>query len=1403
MPQLVDKRTFEKGMNCDIDNNLLPQGQYKYALNFRNSPSGSIGVLESVKGNELVTFDYMPTGGNKVIGAESFDNNSSVYYFVWNSEGNHTILEYDSIKNVISTVFRGGVLDFKNNVFITSINIVRFKDNTIIYWADPNGEPKKVSIESGIRTFDDLRGVYEGIWSAGTYNSGDVVSVDFGDLFFGKTFYYKATTTTSNQPYLDLGVVTEYDANPLPNSGWELAEVGYVYPNTLTLDVITQLSKPPITPPVVNYVSNSNLPTNRLKGSFWQMKYKYVYFDGQESAWSPISKTPVPSEFANPFDIQSVDVYKDNQIDIYVDVLDNKLVSSIKIAVRSVSDNLSKNDFYQFDEIFSNNISNEWVDGGIISSFTNTEESIPINTYDSNQLFYWIPRKSVSQQLSGDNRLIHANGTWGYDLSDNIISENPPIIRSTYGDANTIPNDDLAIGGTALPTSNPIVSNGITKAGTGSFIDISTVTSPISAGDVFILNMTGNTQVYRNGAPWDKGFDFTDGKLKHDFLYKYTVSPVDAASLSGAALYEKIANDISAKMKSKSWDFKYENTFGNLKTQSHDRPYLWMTNDGSGSVLRAYVSIGYKHAQLGDVYVTVTTVDNLLIQHIKSGSQNDRTYKRGSIQRFGLVYSDDLGRVSTVVSNPSLSHYINWYSGTSSTGNGLVSLDLDIYNEAPSWASKCHIVKKVENGISSFIQLPMSKGVVEEGITATTLNGETKGYYFVSGFIDESGQTVDPSFGGNVFVNIYLNSLNSGSIYSYNNMIGESILSYSFTKGDRLRFVQNKLGSIYYEDDVEILGYNDTLNYITINYNQLNPTGYLHTLLHDSNMTNVTAEGALFEIYTPQKEVDATGFYYETGITLDVVDGVHYGTDGVAQSLASGSPAKVALDCGDVYRKTRWYNVDINGATKNGVQYVVEEYNYSDTFESKAYNVGRYNVKTQTDIESEVVSGSAFSSDKFSTIFYSEPYIQGTNVNRLGTVYDTSFKEADASFNSIQYIHSDGDKLFIFQEDRVGLAHNSRYVSTDLESDTSVSSGLTAPVISDIQYYSYRGGISLNPESFAFFENSKFWFDSRRGTINRLAQNGIDAISLKGIDKYVNGVSNDMLSGTEKDFAIGVYDKANMEYVLNFKWSESVSVTPVYIGLSGLSEYLYDIDMGEGIYMSQFYVGDNLSLFDTVTNSYPKNTIVSVTGQVIRVRSLSSFEPEARFEVNAYRSDVVSYSDRIGAWSSFYSYKPDFMSISGLKLITWSNSNLYVHDSDSVNPMNFYGVGYDGELEVVSNKDPLNNKSYLAIKVQDSSEYVLVDDKPVIDWETVTDGITTETDQVSDLLSDDFEFREGNVYSSFLRDKNTPNLSVPLLDGEILKGSWIAVKLKLKSGITKLKKVIGAEIRSAISFRAQ
>ena len=145
------KNTFTQGkMNKDLDERLLPVGQYRDAMNIEISTSegSDVGTVQTILGNTIV--DGLVTEDFNCVGSVSNEKTNSLYWFIKSSiKGIDAILEYDLKTETSSYVFvdtksntDSPVLKFPNRI-ITGINII---DN-LLFWTDGEGEPKKINID--------------------------------------------------------------------------------------------------------------------------------------------------------------------------------------------------------------------------------------------------------------------------------------------------------------------------------------------------------------------------------------------------------------------------------------------------------------------------------------------------------------------------------------------------------------------------------------------------------------------------------------------------------------------------------------------------------------------------------------------------------------------------------------------------------------------------------------------------------------------------------------------------------------------------------------------------------------------------------------------------------------------------------------------------------------------------------------------------------------------------------------------------------------------------------------------------------------------------------------------------------------------------------------------------------
>ena len=169
MPEIKNQFTGGK-MNKDLDERLVPNGQYRDAMNIQvaTSEGSAVGTVQNILGNELI-LNIAINPNSRVVGSIADEKNDTLYWFV-KEYGSCQVpsLNRDMIfqrKNgIIKLVFNDmkcfgkpgykyvlgeGVLKFPDRT-ITGINII----DDLLFWTDGETEPKKINISRSIQGTD-------------------------------------------------------------------------------------------------------------------------------------------------------------------------------------------------------------------------------------------------------------------------------------------------------------------------------------------------------------------------------------------------------------------------------------------------------------------------------------------------------------------------------------------------------------------------------------------------------------------------------------------------------------------------------------------------------------------------------------------------------------------------------------------------------------------------------------------------------------------------------------------------------------------------------------------------------------------------------------------------------------------------------------------------------------------------------------------------------------------------------------------------------------------------------------------------------------------------------------------------------------------------------------------------
>jgi hypothetical protein len=306
------------GMDFDTANEYIAKDKVRYALNTRvvADDGTPLGRRTNLKGNTLVPND-LPLGQNECIGSYYDEGNSKMYYFVWNSNSNHSVYQFDDITKTIKLVYQDASLMFDLEHRINQINVI---GGNILCWTDNQPEPKKILIDRGLNTYNGLRefntyfnknSLVGGVFTLtvtfkdGTpdFISGGISVPPFDTIselieYLNVGFASSATNPafpvvitgcdctltsvakTTNVATVSFSTLGGYDVVTVANN---------FYPDTSISQFVDAIPYAPLDCPTTEYVIDTSVVYNNVSKNVFQFAYRYRYIGYEYTALSPYS----------------------------------------------------------------------------------------------------------------------------------------------------------------------------------------------------------------------------------------------------------------------------------------------------------------------------------------------------------------------------------------------------------------------------------------------------------------------------------------------------------------------------------------------------------------------------------------------------------------------------------------------------------------------------------------------------------------------------------------------------------------------------------------------------------------------------------------------------------------------------------------------------------------------------------------------------------------------------------------------------------------------------------------------------------------------------------------------------------------------------------------------------------
>jgi hypothetical protein len=1040
----------------------------------------------------------LPNGISTVVGTVKDDDNNALYYFVHNSLGNHTILRYNSNQKDITKILQSSKLNFR-----------------------------KEHVVQG--------------YAIGGLNQGDIL-VYFTDGFNPprKINIKKAIAQTSGDVQNGYGPSFEADFD-------------------LYLD---QVKHPPVYSPTFEFVRIDGVGYNNISSNSFQFRYRYIYDDGEISAFSPYSELAVQYEqINNSFFSDNVLSYSKNAINVFINN-GGYSVKKIEVAFRNGNDG---------ELMLLDTIDNNPSQTTTTITFLNDGNYGAVSDRDVNKLFDAVPILAKTQAIKNNRNF------WG-----NVYDTYPTLTGAEKsGGVSVIPRylGVKDISSSILQFSTPNVN-----------------TIPLTAFGT--ISATTRAQL-TNVLPLEPGITVVF-EINTSYTYNPLFKPEVTESFRMFSQYEiqagdtysdirlAIQNDIASRFD--SFPNNLQSITTSLSTVGTDT-YITFTFDFFRGIV----------AERETISVSVNS------EFYEYGSAIG-SFKSGASHPVGIVYYDRANRSSTV--NKVDTSYVKFFSeraGDDEIGlerRGAAHLDWRINWTPPSWATHYQWVYAKNSTIDYFLQYTNLKAYADAGyiyLSMRSLLGEDfsyneyyggkLSYNFVSGDRIRLIKYRNPDTGvisylaGNYDFKIvdfkYLDQDSATNpIYNSANadtkietsgwfLIVENpgIQGFDNASNDSYWFnglENNGIGAVweiyrrkssselytYYEvgEEYEILnaGQDTRVHAGQLRYQgEQISQGIFHIDLVDNQVT-VTNEpkvvagdvvaftgvtGVPVGQYTVNR-VFQNGENWE--IYLNEQISISAGLPVLVVMYLVDTPACGILTNGDVWFKQRRLRFSNEPATSNYRADYVEDFSFNDFYSSKSISIGRANSYSPNEV----------SGIRPSTIVYSDPIQIGTTYNGLSSVYlsEAPFVDLDRVNNSIQKVYGLNESLIVYQENKVVNLPISRSIIETAEGGGMLVA--TTNVIGPVRYYAGDYGIGRNPESFAESDNKHYFADIKDGSILRLSTDGITPISQYGMDSFFQQKAREYSEDLGGVKVFGAFDVEYDEYVVSVN-SETLSTLSI------------------------------------------------------------------------------------------------------------------------------------------------------------------------------------------------------------------------------------------------------------------
>lgn len=1200
MPEFTSFTSFQLGMDGDSLPRMIPEGKYRKALNALviEHYDEEKEAVTNIKGFQALANSILSGSDNyKAVGSVFDRKNNRVIFALWHDntgvDNNSGFYAIDIGTYVVSSILVNNIVsafDFGWTEFMfIQMDII----GDTLFFNDQTNQPRQLYLPSVLYATSSsflysYRDSVKETWDSGnSYVPGEKVLYSTG-------VYACIANSTNDQP--------DISATEWTHLGTEAEfEIMRITPTLISpeeSDFASQLT-PPLFAPDIAYGDSVDILVNKLRGELFQFAYRYVYTDNNKSRYSPLSEVLLPEGEENLDGTFISDIRVNSKIAVEFN-LGSSSVKNIELAVK-IGELGTWNKWNVYEKTtsdFTTGLANKTVD------FYNNNVVVPISDVDIYTTQDYIPRTANAQESVGGNVICYGTPKEGFNV-DGLEVETDITIQSeditpsgTGGTAallaatlvrhvnNLSPawvsgttysiDDQASYGGKEYVSINDTPPNAGNQPDISPTYWLELMITPYDTNALRKLSI--NSLLYLpsaggNTVDADPVIFIDTGKVI-DIAVSPSYTTLATPNNTEENVYNGLATNFSAQtINPAAWvnstgynvgdSVTYSGRIYNaLRYTSYDQPDIspsdwedigstltasdWVTvaltyNAGTAYAIDDYVVYDgktYACIQAGtgntptdtDYWVSVgndgregvifgwfsgTNYDTNVVRDTDAANSGDitsgsvtftgvsidskaKSLKKGADHEVFINYMDDEGRKSGAVKTSTGVFHVEFNSETSGYGTyDRIYAELEISSLAPDWATHYQVLYSKNQSLDMYWHWIAETFVTASGLT--TIQVETQRAAVLALYSDWK---FDP---------------------------------YTFVEGDRIRFITKA-------SDGSIL-----LTYTDLEIKSVDTTTGIVITIQTPVDANIGA-GSQFEIYRPKAQGGEVA--YGTSDVFEInEDRFHNGND---TNQSDGVPAKLILDFGDTYVRSRLYS-----GTPD--YFGVEDEFYSDFYKERLKDGGKL-YDSETGLREQTING---------RIRYGGKYFETGNVNNCRTFEFDGLKDISSIFGAISHMEEFGYTLLVFQKTKSTPVYVNRTEMT--QPDGSVMLITSTKVLGTDRPPEEEYGTS-HPKSVAKNDREVYFYDQTNRCVYMKTVNGTKPISDDGEQLYFDQISI-LLKAENAAEVCGVYDPRRDLYLLTFILPiAGISETIAYHGRAQIWTSNFD-------FVPDLYQADDFNLF--------------------------------------------------------------------------------------------------------------------------------------------------------------------------------------------------------------------------------